>query len=130
MIDHVSLPVTDMARSKAFYAAALAPLKYSILMDYGVAVGLGTDGKPDFWLGEAPDGSNPASTPVHIALQGETRAVVDATYEAAIAAGGKDNGKPGLRPQYHPQYYGAFITDPDGHNFEIVNHFEPGAVQQ
>jgi predicted lactoylglutathione lyase len=47
---------------------------------------------------------------------------VDAFYEAAIAAGGKDNGAPGLRPRYHPNYYGAYVLDPDGHNLETVCH--------
>jgi predicted lactoylglutathione lyase len=47
---------------------------------------------------------------------------VDAFYEAATAAGGKDNGPPGLRPNYHEQYYGAFVHDPDGYNVEAVCH--------
>jgi hypothetical protein len=41
-------------------------------------------------------------------------------YEAAIAAGGRDNGPPGIRPHYDPNYYGAFVFDPDGHNIEAV----------
>jgi catechol 2,3-dioxygenase-like lactoylglutathione lyase family enzyme len=39
-----------------------------------------------------------------------------AFYDAALAAGGRDNGAPGLRPHYHEDYYGAFVLDPDGHN--------------
>jgi hypothetical protein len=46
------------------------------------------------------------------------RALVDAFYQAAIAAGGNDNGKPGLRPQYNPNYYGGFVLDPNGYNIE------------
>ena len=42
------------------------------------------------------------------------------SYEAALAAGGKDNGKPGPRPQYSANYYGAFVLDPDGYNVEAV----------
>ena len=41
-------------------------------------------------------------------------------YQAALAAGGRDNGGPGIRAQYHPDYYGAFVLDPDGHNMEAV----------
>ena len=51
-----------------------------------------------------------------------SRAEVDAFYEAAIAAGGRDNGRPGVRKEYHPNYYGAFVLDPDGHNVEAVIH--------
>ena len=44
---------------------------------------------------------------------------VDASYAAALGAGGTDNGAPGLR-RYHPNYYGAFARDPDGINIEAV----------
>ncbi|MBO6636413.1 MAG: VOC family protein, partial [Parvibaculum sp.] len=47
---------------------------------------------------------------------------VDAFYEAAMSAGGRDNGKPGPRPHYHEHYYGAFVLDPDGNNVEAVCH--------
>ena len=32
MLDHVGISVHDVARSRAFYLAALAPLGYGILM--------------------------------------------------------------------------------------------------
>jgi hypothetical protein len=54
------------------------------------------------------------------------RALVDAFYAAALAAGGRDNGAPGNRPHYHEHYYGACVDcirlDPDGHNVEVVCH--------
>lgn len=51
MLDHVGLRVSDMAASRAFYEQALAPLGYSVQMDFGpVALGFGRDPKPDFWL--------------------------------------------------------------------------------
>jgi catechol 2,3-dioxygenase-like lactoylglutathione lyase family enzyme len=118
MIDHLSLYAADLARSRAFYTAALAPLGYAALMDYGTVVGLGADGKPDFWIA----GGGPVRPIQHIAFVAKDRAAVDAFYAAAIAAGGTDNGKPGLRPQYHANYYGAFVLDPDGHNIEAVCH--------
>ena len=37
------------------------------------------------------------------------REQVDAFYQAALAAGGRDNGAPGERPEYSPGYYGAFV---------------------
>ena len=116
MLDHIGLAVSDIAKSKAFFQAALAPLGYKIQMDFGEAVGLGQD-RPDFWIASAP-----ASAKSHIAFAAANRAMVKAFYEAAIAAGGKDNGAPGLRPQYHPNYYGAFVLDRDGNNIEAVCH--------
>lgn len=126
MIDHVGFPVADYARSKRFYERALAPLGYTLIMEYGggktesgsPACGFGKDGKPDFWIG----GEGGLGGVLHIALEASDRSTVDAFYDAALAAGAKDNGAPGLRPQYHANYYGAFVLDPDGHNIEAVCH--------
>jgi catechol 2,3-dioxygenase-like lactoylglutathione lyase family enzyme len=121
MIDHLGLTVADYERSKAFYAQALAPLGYAVIMEVtevGPWLGLGVGGKPDFWLGHGA-----ATAPrLHVAFRAQDRATVRAFYEVAIKAGAKDNGPPGLRPEYHPNYYGAFVLDPDGHNIEAVCH--------
>jgi len=58
----------------------------------------------------------------------DNRALVDAFYRAALAAGGKDNGPPGLRSHYHKDYYGAFVLDPDGHNIEACCHTPASAT--
>jgi len=124
MIDHIGFPVSDYARSKAFYEKALAPLGYAVIMEFAEttsgspAVGFGRDGKPDFWIG----GEGGLQGVLHVAIAADNRAMVDAFYRTALAAGGKDNGAPGLRPHYHPNYYGAFVLDPDGHNVEAVCH--------
>ena len=126
MIDHASVSVSDPAASKAFYEAALAPLGYRVVMEFGPVTGLGgpTPGAPedapvhaDLWLAPA---ENP--TPCHIAVTASSTAQVDAFHEAALAAGGTDNGGPSERPHYHPGYYGAFVLDPDGNNLEAVFH--------
>lgn len=120
MIDHLSITVSDIDASKRFYEAALKPLGYSILMDFGGhAVGLGEGNKPDFWLGKG------TPQPAHVAFHSPDRATVDAFYAAAIAAGARDNGPPGPRTQYHAGYYGAFVLDPDGYNLEAVCHQAP-----
>src|SRR5580700_7994543 len=87
MIDHIGVAVSDVAKSKAFFQAALAPLGYKVVMDFGEAAGLGADGKPDFWIASG----KPAATS-HIAIVAANRAAVKAFYDAAIAAGGRDNG--------------------------------------
>jgi catechol 2,3-dioxygenase-like lactoylglutathione lyase family enzyme len=127
MLDHISLNVSDYARSKAFYEKVLASLGVKPLMEFGQACGFGRDQKPDFWIGKGPTSFQQAEqlapiTPVHIAFSARSRAEVDAFYQAALAAGAKDFGAPGVRPQYHPNYYGAFVLDPDGHNIEAVIH--------
>jgi catechol 2,3-dioxygenase-like lactoylglutathione lyase family enzyme len=118
MIDHVSVTVADVGKSKDFYRAALAPLGYALLLEYGRFAGFGVAPKPDFWIGEG----SPNEPPVHVAFAAASRADVDAFHRAALAAGGRDNGAPGLRPHYHANYYGAFVLDPDGHNVEAVCH--------
>ena len=126
MLDHVGFAVSDAERSRRFYEQALAPLGISLIMSAtpdqtesgGTAHGFGSDGKPYFWIGD----NESVGEGTHIAFTARSRAEVDAFYEAAIAAGGRDNGAPGLRAQYHPNYYGAFVFDPDGLNVEAVSH--------
>lgn len=119
MIDHTGIRSSDIARSKAFYAKALAPIKYAMLAEFPGGIGFG-EGKPDFWIDGRPH--DKAIDPVHIAFRASSRSQVKAFYDAAIAAGGKDNGAPGVRAHYHENYYGAFVLDPDGHNIEVVCH--------
>lgn len=125
MIDHTGLVVSDFAHSKTFYIHALAPIGYSLLAEIPAAVtghsdvaGFGVAPKPDFWISSG----TPNRPPVHIAFRVDSRAEVDAFYQAALAAGGRDNGASGPRPHYHAHYYGAFVLDPDGHNIEAVCH--------
>ena len=121
MLDHVGIRVSDFEQSKRFFAEALSPLGYELIMEPSVsAAGFGRQGKPDFWIGQGDRGQ-----PVHIAFAASDRASVDAFHEEALAAGGRNNGGPGLRPEYHPSYYAAFVFDPDGNNIEAVCH-EPG----
>src|SRR5690349_6690020 len=130
MIDHLGLAVSDFAKSKEWYAKALAPLGYKVMMEFPAeqaggqpAAGLGA-GHPDLWIA----GGGPTQPHTHIAFTVKSRGLVDAFYKAALAAGGRDNGPPGIRAHYHPDYYGAFVLDPDGHNVEVVCHLPPGGT--
>ncbi|HYH18943.1 MAG TPA: VOC family protein [Azospirillum sp.] len=121
MIDHISLPVADIDRARAFYDAVLATVGYKRMMDFGRTAGYGED-HPHFWIGAPEDGSVCAPAGVHVAFRAPTRAAVDAFHAAALSAGGADNGAPGLRPRYHPDYYAGFVIDPDGNRIEAVCH--------
>ena len=118
LIDHIQLVVRDLAASRKFYTAIFKALK----------IPMAGKGKDYFWADElfvSTKGSKAAAGKLtgrhHLAFQAQNRAMVDAVYKAALAAGGKDNGKPGKRP-YHPGYYAAFMIDPDGNNIEAVYH--------
>jgi catechol 2,3-dioxygenase-like lactoylglutathione lyase family enzyme len=118
IIDHLGISVSDLARSKAFYAKALAPLGIELLREFeGRIAGFGKNRKPEFRIQTATP-----TPPLHIAFIASSRALVKAFYEAALAAGGRDNGPPGTRPMYHEHYFGAFVLDPDGYNIEAVCH--------
>lgn len=118
LIDHIQLVVKDFPASRTFYEAVFAVL--------GIPVG----GRADDYIwadelfistadSEAAQGKLTGRH--HLAFQAQDRAMVDAFYKAALAAGGTDNGAPGERA-YHPGYYGAFVLDPDGNNIEAVFH--------
>jgi catechol 2,3-dioxygenase-like lactoylglutathione lyase family enzyme len=118
MIDHIGIRVANLERSVAFYTKALAPLGYTLVMEWETNAGFGIGGKPDFWI----DGGAAPKETIHVAFRAGGREMVRAFYQAALAAGGTDNGPPGPRPHYHEHYYGAFVRDPDGHNVEACCH--------
>ncbi len=126
MLDHLAVDVSDLARSRRFYAAALAPLGYVVTREAAAAVGFGVaegegrsrDPAGEFWIAVGA----PPAPHIHFAFGAPSRAAVDAFFAAALAAGGVDNGRPGLRPRYHPNYYAAFVIDPDGYTIEAVCH--------
>jgi catechol 2,3-dioxygenase-like lactoylglutathione lyase family enzyme len=124
MLDHVSLGVSDLERSRRFYDAALHPLGLIRILDfedrgsdYGALLG---QMNVEFTI-TAEIGAKP-SPGMHICLRAASRAAVVAFHAAALAAGGRDDGAPGLRPIYHANYFGAFVLDPDGHRIEAVCH--------
>jgi catechol 2,3-dioxygenase-like lactoylglutathione lyase family enzyme len=118
MLDHISIGVRDIKRARSFYDAALKPLGYACVSDYGTALGYGAQ-QAALWVGEAkkPVPADPESG-LHICFAAPTRAGVDAFHAAALKAGGRDNGKPGIRADYGPNYYAAFVVDPDGYRLE------------
>lgn len=119
ILDHIGFAVRDFAASRAFYEAALAPLGIGVVAEGEDWVGFNVPGgRGGFWIARA---GTPAG-PVHFAFAASDRGQVESFYQAALAAGGRDNGAPGLRPRYHADYYGAFVFDLDGHNVEAVCH--------
>jgi catechol 2,3-dioxygenase-like lactoylglutathione lyase family enzyme len=122
MLDHISLRVVDYDRALEFYKAALAPIGYSVIMEFPGFAGLGEKGKPDFWITKTDKTVNPT----HVAFRAD-RKIVDAWHAAALAAGATDDGAPGPR-DYHPSYYGGFVLDPEGNHIEVCCHEPPGGA--
>ena len=124
MIDHTGITVSDLERSKAFYAQALAPLGYRLCLELAGAAGFGAQRTPDddpggdFWV----TAGEPQSPRTHVAFRAGDEDHVRLFHRAALAAGGADNGPPGPRSQYHDGYYAAYVLDLDGFNIEAVCH--------
>lgn len=118
MFDHIVFGVSDYEASKAFYLKALEVLGIEIVVENDIGAELSADGETSLCLIRTDE--KPAH--LHLAFRAKERKQVDTFYADALAAGGRDNGAPGLRPEYHAAYYAAFITDPDGHNIEMVCH--------
>ncbi|PDT11809.1 lactoylglutathione lyase [Rhizobium sp. J15] len=119
MIDHITIAVSDLSKSKLFYEKAFLPLGYKL-----------TFGKENvFWAFDIGNGclfeiqqtdSPPPLTRIHVAFRARSKAEVDAFHRAALEAGARDNGAPGPRPEYAPDYYACFVLDPDGYNIEAM----------
>ena len=119
MLDHLGINCSDLSAAAEFYDDVLGVLGHRRLMDFGVAIGYGTD-KPDFWLSTF-EGVGP-NREVHIAFTAPDAATVRAFVEAARARGAEVLHEPRLWPEYHDGYFGGFVRDPDGNNIEAVTH--------
>lgn len=117
MIHHVSVGVSDLARSSRFYDALLAPLGWRRVAQASEAIGYGLLDDPVFVVSEHRSAS-PGSGHVCFAAAGIP--AVRAAWEAGVAAGGHDEGSPGTRPHYRPGHYSAHLSDPDGHRLEVA----------
>ena len=116
MFDHVTIRVSDLAASKAFYSTALdrEPEGEEFLEwdDFGIA---------------PVEHDRPLSRHLHVGFAAPSREEVDAFWQRGVDAGYPSDGEPGLRPEYDPNYYGGFLLDPDGNSVEACTGFREGA---
>ncbi len=125
MIDHISVPVSNLPLSARFYDHVLEPLGYVRIAERDNTVGFGKK-YPEFWLNARPGMAPiPEGTGGHICLRARSVEAVAAFYQAAITHGGRSDGTPGERQCEQTGYYGAFILDPDGNKIEVATF--PGA---
>lgn len=129
-ISIVTLGVTDLARSTAFYEALgwrnTTASQDSVTFLQGASIVLGLYGRAalaeDAQIAETPAGFRG----VTLAINLESEAAVDAYFERAIAAG--------AHAQKTPQKvfwggYSGYFADPDGHLWEVAhNPFFQGDV--
>jgi catechol 2,3-dioxygenase-like lactoylglutathione lyase family enzyme len=121
MLNHVSIGVRDIARSKAFYDSALEAIGYRRPSEGEDSLGYGKE-EVVFWinLADSPVPDDPKSG-LHFCFVAPDRDSVARFHAAALAAGGRDNGKPGIRADYSADYFAAFVVDPDGYRLEALH---------
>lgn len=125
MIDHVYVSARDPKSTFEFLLRALEPLGWKEFGTFSSG-GPGTpvdlyglhDNANSIWLRR---GKSESIDGIYLGIAATTTADVDASYAAALSAGGNDDGAPGPRPQFAPGYYAANFTDADGNQYEIVN---------
>ena len=120
----VNLPVSDVAKSTAFYRAIGGSLNpqfsnaetSSMVFSEDVTVMLLSHARfSDF--APRPIADARSATAVLLAFSEDSRAGVDATIEAGVAAGGRGDPSPS---QDHGFMYGRSLEDPDGHVLEFM----------
>lgn len=126
MLDHISLPVSDLARGASFYDAVLAPLGFVRVFENARFIGYAPPGEHDepFAIRPATNVIVPAPE-MHIAFVAASREAVCAFHAAAIEHGARSDGEPALYPDYGQNYFAAFVIDLDGYRIEAVHHGEP-----
>ena len=120
----VNLPVTDLAKSKAFYEGVGAvnepkftnDLAAAMVFSESIFVMLLTHAHWKTFTSK-PIVDAHANAQVMLCLSAESREAVDAQIEAAVKAGGKGDPNP---TQDYGVMYGRSIADPDGHIWEIM----------
>jgi catechol 2,3-dioxygenase-like lactoylglutathione lyase family enzyme len=122
VLDHISIPVSDVERAAQFYDAVLATIGLCRRKERPGAIGYGpaTRAAPVFWILDRQEGSARPGVGLHVSFEAPDRPSVDAFHDTALRCGGRDSGEPGLRPQYTMPFYGAFVLDLDGFKIEAV----------
>lgn len=126
-INHVSLTVNDLAKSRAFYERLLPALGYRLLFEAKDSFGYrGADGLKLFFS-QAPEGKRGAAFDRykvglhHLALNAPDRAYVDDVHQKLVSWGVTILDAPAEYPQYEAGYYAVFFLDPDGMKLELVH---------
>ena len=111
---HVAVGTNDLAKARAFYDAALAPLGYKRIKDLGDRGSCWGQNAEEFMVLTPADGK-PASfaNGGTVSFVAPSRAAVAAFHRAALAAGGKDEGAVGPRG-FWPNAYAGYCRDLDG----------------
>jgi catechol 2,3-dioxygenase-like lactoylglutathione lyase family enzyme len=119
-VDHLSVRVSDFAKSKVFYSKLFAFLGFKVLDEMADAIGW-TNGKARYWIGAADAQGKKHKYRLgdvglhHIGFELRSRKDVDA-LEAFVTELGAKIVDPA--DEYYDDYYAVFFLDPDGLKLE------------
>lgn len=123
VLAHVSIHVSDLTRSRAFYDRVLYPLGLRRLSNSSDSSGYGIAGRLQFWIAAATSQEFMRPSELfHIAFRCKDRAVVRDFFVAASEVGATIESIPELQPEYSESYYAAYIKDPDGYRIEAMTY--------
>ena len=130
----VNLPVTDLERSKQFYAALgfRNEPKFSneaaamMVLSDTISVMLLTHPFYSSFTAK-PIADAHRTSAVLLCISAEDRGAVDRMIESASAAGGKTDLS--LKQDQNEMMYGRDFEDPDGHSWEVM-WMDPAAAEQ
>jgi catechol 2,3-dioxygenase-like lactoylglutathione lyase family enzyme len=128
-IDHISIRVSNFAKSKAFYSGLFAFLGLEIMDAYADSMGW-SNGKTRYWIGQADAKGRKYKPRVgdvglhHYAFQLRRRKDVDELQDYL-----KKEGVTIVDPagEYYDDYYAVFFLDPDGLKLEGMKYGEKHA---
>jgi len=98
VLDHIALHVSDYRKSKQFYAIALKPLGFELIMEFGESGGFGKDGKPDFWIAQGAA----TKPPLHIAFRSADRPTSTRSIVPRWPPAQETTARPGCGPTTTP----------------------------
>ncbi|MEO7097293.1 MAG: VOC family protein [Polyangiales bacterium] len=126
-LNHISITVNDLEKSRAFYERFLSSLGYRLLFDEAGSFGFkGADGLKLFFAQAHKDRQGEAFDRYrvglhHLAFNAPDRAFVDSVHTKLVEWGVTVLDAPAEYPQYEAGYYAVFFLDPDGMKLEVVH---------
>jgi glyoxylase I family protein len=126
-LNHISITVNDLEKSRAFYEKLLSALGYRLLFSEGQSFGFkGADGLKLFFAQARKDRQGEAFDRYrvglhHLAFNAPDRAFVDSVHQKLVSWGVTVLDAPAEYPQYEAGYYAVFFLDPDGMKLEVVH---------
>lgn len=126
-LNHISITVNDVDKSRAFYERLLPALGYRLLFaEEGTFGFVGADGLK-LYFSRAPENKRGQAFDRyrvglhHLAFNAPDHAYVDDLHQKLVSWGVTILDAPAEYPKYEPGYYAVFFLDPDGIKLEVVH---------